>query len=96
LRFVGELDLATRDGAKAVIERAQARTPRFLILDLRSLEFIDSTGLHILLDADLHARRNGVGAVHVVCGRDQVRHVIDLLGLDKLMSVIEHPAEVLE
>ncbi len=96
VRFAGELDLDTRDEAQRVIEQAQARTPPDLIFDLRSLEFIDSTGLHVILDAHLHSRRDGVGAVHVACGRDQIRHVIEVTGLDKVMSVIEDPADVLK
>jgi anti-anti-sigma factor len=96
LRFGGELDLATVEEAGEALERARARTPRQLIFDPRSLEFIDSSGLHLLLNAHLESGWEALGAVHVACGQGPVRHVIELTGLDKVMSVIEDPAEVLE
>jgi anti-sigma B factor antagonist len=96
LRFACELDLATRPEADGIVQQAQAHAPQHLIFDLRALEFIDSTGLHLLLQAHLHSRNDGVTSLHVVCGADNVRHVIELAGLDKLISVIEDPAEALD
>ena len=96
MRFGGELDLATVEEAREALERARARTPRQLIFDLRSLEFIDSSGLHLLLNAHLESGWEALGPVHVACGSGAVRHVIELTGLDKVMSVIEDPADVLK
>jgi anti-anti-sigma factor len=96
VRFGGELDLATVDQAGAALERARARTSKQLVFDLRSLDFIDSSGLHLLLDAHLQSGWEALGPVHVACGSGAVRHVIELTGLDKVMSVIEDPADVLK
>jgi anti-anti-sigma factor len=96
LRLGGELDLATVDEASSAIERVRAQAPPQLIFDLRALEFIDSTGLHLLINTHLESGWEGLGAVHVACGKGAVRNVIELTGLDKVMSVVEDPAEVLE
>jgi anti-anti-sigma factor len=96
LRLGGELDLATVDEVAAALEQARARTSKQLVFDLRSLDFIDSSGLHLLLNAHLQSGWEALGPVHVACGDGAVRHVIELTGLDKVMSVIEDPADVLQ
>jgi anti-anti-sigma factor len=96
LCFGGELYLATVDEAGAAVEQARARSSKQLIFDLRSLDFIDSTGLHLLLDTHLQSEWEARAAVHVACGKGAVGHVIELTGLDKVMSVIESPADVLK
>jgi anti-anti-sigma factor len=95
LRFAGELDLATRPEADGIVQQAQDHAPQHLIFDLRALEFIDSAGLNLLLQAHLRSRSDGVTSLHV-CAADNVRHVIQLAGLDKLISVIEDPADALD
>lgn len=58
LRLLGELDLATvpilHERLKTASERNEA-----VVLDLSDLEFIDSSGLRLLITADADARRDG-------------------------------------
>ena len=62
----GELDLATAETLRSTLDAAIADTLRAaldgmengarLVLDLRGLSFIDSTGLHLLVALDQRAR----------------------------------------
>jgi len=53
----GELDLSTAEELDAELKRAEASAPETLVLDLRELQFMDSTGLRVLVSA--HARVEG-------------------------------------
>src|SRR5207253_1270255 len=57
--FSGELDISRADDVERELERLEAEGPSLLVLDLRGLEFLDSTGLRIILSADSRARRGG-------------------------------------
>src|SRR3954464_10408762 len=61
LRLVvqGELDMDTGPRLQAEVERAHAAAPAVLVLDLRGVTFFDSTGLQIVLDADVRCREEG-------------------------------------
>lgn len=59
LTLVGELDIATVPRLEDAIEAALAAGPRSLVVDLRSLGFLDSSGLrHFIVLAD-RAREEG-------------------------------------
>jgi anti-sigma B factor antagonist len=52
----GELDLCSAPELREAL-RAQ-RGP--VVLDLRELAFIDASGLHVMVEADVRARRDGL------------------------------------
>lgn len=58
LMLVGELDLVTARFAHAAVCSAQDDTPA-LICDLGDVWFVDFSGLQVLLQAAVRARRNG-------------------------------------
>jgi anti-sigma B factor antagonist len=45
----GELDIATVPDLEAAFEAARAGSPEAIVLDLRAVTFIDSTGMALLL-----------------------------------------------
>ena len=53
----GELDLATVDALRAALDEVEHAGR--LVLDLRGLSFIESTGLHLLVALHRRARREG-------------------------------------
>src|SRR4051794_33499609 len=59
VRPVGELDLVTAPMLKARIDELREGGFRRLILDLRGLRFMDSSGLHLILHYDAEARQDG-------------------------------------
>src|SRR6185436_958503 len=59
----GELDMETGPQLREELAGAHAAHPAVLILDLRQVTFFDSTGLQIVLDADVRTRENGARLV---------------------------------
>ena len=56
VRLTGELDLSTGPELERTLQQAQARAP-VVVLDLRELTFIDSSGLHVNASANARAKR---------------------------------------
>jgi anti-sigma B factor antagonist len=50
VRLAGEFDLAAADPAREALSRATSVPRQRLIVDLSELTFIDSSGVHVLLD----------------------------------------------
>ena len=55
----GELDLSTGPRLEEEVRQLEAEGPTVLVLDLREVTFFDSTGLQLVLDADVRAREEG-------------------------------------
>jgi anti-sigma B factor antagonist len=75
----GELDVTDAASAAAAL-MAVAAGGRQIIIDLKGLEFIDSSGLAALVLARRHARRAGGDLLLAAPGR-QVLRVLTLAGL---------------
>ena len=73
MRAAGELDLAAAPQLTQVLRDAVIRA-RLLVLDLRELTFIDSSGVHAIVDACVRAERARC-RVAVIEGAPQVRRV---------------------
>ena len=58
-------------------ERAENDQPGVLVLDLREVTFFDSTGLQLVLDADVRAREEGRTFI-VLAGDGEPRRVLEL------------------
>ena len=80
LRPSGELDMATVGELEECFRGAHATGFRRLIVDLRSLDFMDSTGLTLLTRWTLGAQRDGYEFA-VVPGDERVRRLFELTGL---------------
>jgi anti-sigma B factor antagonist len=52
----GELDIATTPRLERTLDETHAR---LVVLDLRELAFIDSCGMHAIVDAGISARQDG-------------------------------------
>jgi anti-sigma B factor antagonist len=90
----GELDLASAPELEHELERAQESNVSTLIIDLRPLEFLDSTGLSILIKA--HQRAEAAGRrFAVVKGPHQVQRLLALSGLEERLTVIDAPEDLL-
>ena len=86
----GELDLATAEELDAELKRAEASAPETLVLDLRELQFMDSTGLRIVLAADARARERGAKLV-VVRAPGEVDRVFRLTRMDHHLELVDEP-----
>ena len=91
----GELDIASADVLRGPVRRAIGSGAATTILDLRELEFIDSTGIHLLLDARNYA--HVVGTRLVVLRPDGAADsAFDLSGVTRLFPRAESPRFVTE
>ena len=90
----GELDLATSPTLEREIERVRDADVDLLIVDLRDLRFMDSTGLHALVKAHKQAHEAG-RRFAVVQGGAQIERLLDLTGVGDLLNVAQSPEELL-
>jgi anti-anti-sigma factor len=76
---VGALDMATASVLEAQLAELREAGFRRLILDLSRLEFMDSTGLRLILAMDAAARGDGF-SIAVVPGPPAVQRVFETTG----------------
>jgi anti-anti-sigma factor len=81
LRVRGELDLATADVLADRLRDLRDRNATVL-LDLDELEFIDASGLRVILRAASDARRDG-WALTLTSGSARVRRLCRLLDVEQ-------------
>jgi anti-anti-sigma factor len=76
VNVVGELDLTTAPELERSL-RESRQVAHLTVLDLRELEFIDSAGVHTIVEASLRARQAGRRLV-VVRGRPDIYRTFTL------------------
>ena len=85
----GELDILTVPQPDRALRDAQGDAGSVL-LDLRGLDFIDSSGAHLLLAADRRICAAG-GRLVVVRGSEEVDWFFRLIGLDRELDLVSRP-----
>lgn len=87
----GELDLSTAPALEGPLDEAIAAGDASLVVDLSECEFIDSTGIALIVRAwqqlDRAADGDGTGRVVICSDNDQVRRVIEITGLELSISI---------
>jgi anti-sigma B factor antagonist len=91
VRPVGELDLDTAPQLEEELASVRVDGASRLVLDLRRLTFMDSTGLRLVIRWDTVAQDEGFEFA-IVPGSDVVQRVIRLTGMDDKLTVTEPPA----
>jgi anti-sigma B factor antagonist len=76
---LGEVDLDTVGQIREQLEHAAASGARHVVLDLRGVTFLDSTGLRLVLEADA-ASRGQRWEFGLIGGPADVQRVFDLTG----------------
>jgi len=89
----GEVDLAAAEAVEERIRTALAGEPDVLVLDLRHVDFLDSSGLRVVLSLDRDQRNRGARLV-VVRGGRRVARVMELTGTDRQLEIVDDPAEI--
>ena len=84
----GELDLSGTDRVNEVLEQAEQPPTKLLVLDLSQLDFIDSTGLEIILRAARRAHDNG-GRLIVSRPSRYVKRLLEMTAIDQSLDVVE-------
>jgi anti-sigma B factor antagonist len=90
----GELDLASSPALEEALERVFGSDHQVVVVDLRNLEFMDSTGLSIVVKAHQTVEDRDL-RLYVVNGPPQVQRLLSLTGVADRVSLIGAPEDVL-
>jgi anti-anti-sigma factor len=91
LAFFGELDVSCARRFGDILEKATADGVEDLVIDLRAVTFLDSTGLVLLIKADTLAREEGFHLHIVRSPTEIVRAVFEVSGIDTLLPLTDEP-----
>jgi anti-anti-sigma factor len=85
----GELDLATAAGLEEAVVPPVSEG-RHVVLDLRGLEFMDSSGVRVIVAAHLAAGEHGgrLSLVRLEPGTP-IHRVLEISGLDGVLDVVD-------
>ena len=88
VRLHGEFDLSAEPRFSENLEPALDAATATLVLDLRGLTFMDSTGLRMLVSLNNRSERDGLDFA-VLCDDGNVRNVLCETGLDGILPVVD-------
>ena len=87
IALVGELDLDGADRVAQELQHAEATDARRILLDLSGLEFIDSSGIRLIIAADARSRIDG-DRLALVRGPRPVHRVFELTGVAERLTFV--------
>jgi anti-sigma B factor antagonist len=93
LALKGELDIAGAPVLTELVSELCARRPAEIVLDLRELEFVDSTGLGSLLAAAETCRAQGI-ELSLTRGTRQVERLFELAGVRPRLPLRAEPIDL--
>lgn len=85
IELAGELDLSGVTRVAEIFAGALESEARSIVLDLRNLEFLDSTGVHAILMAQRQATKENRGFV-IVRGQRQVQRIFEISGIAERLA----------
>lgn len=89
---LGELDLDTADAVERCFEEAREAGYQRLVLDLRRLSFLDSTGLRLVLTHQVQSEKDGV-EFGVIRGSPRIQRVFTLGGVLERVRFVPAPED---
>jgi anti-anti-sigma factor len=89
IALAGECDLAQQERFRSALREVIAALPECVVLDLGRLSFIDSSGLHVVMELSTWAERADVRLV--ICpGSRQVQGVFEMVGLTARLPFVSN------
>jgi anti-sigma B factor antagonist len=95
VRVTGEFDLAATEAVESTLQSVEEEGNGVIVLDLRGITFLDSTGLRTITSADHRAREAG-RELRIVRGPEQVQKLLYVTGMDKILPLVDDPEEPVE
>jgi circadian clock protein KaiB len=86
VRLAGELDEATVEHAQRALEEALAAAPAQLTVDVSELQFMDSAGIWLLVDAQRRCVERGIELRLGAQRRPAVARALSMSGVDDLIQ----------
>ena len=90
----GELDLDTADSLRALLRAPEAQAGT-VVLDLREVTFIDSSGLSAVVGHHHRSKADGFRFAVAVGGAPAVERLLDLTGLRGTLAIVQEPEAAL-
>ena len=90
LTIRGELDMNTAPDLERSLDAASAQESPAILIDLSECEFIDSTGVALIIRAWQKVDRDGGdgnGRLVLCCPNSQVRRLLDITGVESSISM---------
>lgn len=91
LTLHGELDLASSAALEDELHRVDGIA--LVVVDLRDLAFLDSTGLGVIVKAHQRLREEGC-QLALIEGDGQVRRLLSLTGLTDQLTIVRDPDDL--
>jgi anti-anti-sigma factor len=91
LALLGEFDSATALELSANLLSPDVRAAARIQVDLDGVSFLDSSTLHVLVDA-CEAVRGVGGGFSVSCGEGMTRRILEMLELTEYLEVVRPPS----
>ena len=91
LELAGELDLATVPVLQENLEAAQKDGAEVVVVDMSGLEFIDSTGIALLIESDRRFSEDGGRFLLIRSEAPAVARVLALTELDRRLHFVDRP-----
>jgi len=88
----GEIDLATSPDLRGALLEEQAQAPK-VVLDLREVTFIDSSGLGVIVGQQKRSQEDGLSFAVAVEEGSSVERILNLSGLVKVLDIVADPAD---
>jgi anti-sigma B factor antagonist len=88
VELVGELDIEGAPLSRRALGRACSSSQPTVFLDLAGLTFMDSSGVHMIIEADRRLREEGRELV-IVRAPKHVRRLLELCGLTGILHLAE-------
>ncbi len=89
----GELDLDSAPPLRAVLASPEAQAPT-VILDLRAVSFVDSSGLSVIVGEHQRAKAEAYRFAVSIAGARQVERLFELCGLRGTVATVDNPDAV--
>jgi len=83
----GELDVATAPDLREQLIELVNQGRSHLVLDLGGIDFLDSTGLGMIVSALKRARTHG-GDLRLVCTESRITRLFEITGLDRAVPLL--------
>lgn len=86
----GELDMDSAPPLRALMASPDAAAPT-VILDLRGVSFVDSSGLSVIVGEHQRAKAEGYRFAVSIAGARQVERLFELCGLKGTVATVDNP-----
>ena len=93
IKLKGEVDIYTAPSLREAIVQALERGRRRVAVDLDEVDFLDSTGLGVLVGG-LKRVKNHEGELGVICSQEKIVRIFRITGLTKVFKMYKSVDEL--